>query len=70
MSAVPLCFVDPNIFKLWSGSAKVEECGEAGPCRDCLPAYQLRMKKRGRCSHPETMFGISQDGGVYGFWPT
>lgn len=69
MSAVPLCFVDPRLFKLWSSSAGVEECGAAGPCADCLPAYQLRMKKRGLCSHPETNFGVRQDGGIFGWWP-
>lgn len=69
MSAMPLCFVDPRTFRLWAGSAGAKECG-SGPCADCQPSYQLRMKKMGRCDHPETMFGVNGEGGVYGFWPS
>lgn len=69
----PLCFVDPMIFRLWSGSktpgTTFGECCPAGPCTDCTPTYQLRMRKRGLCEHPETVFTIGQDGGVFGMWP-
>lgn len=68
MNAMPLCFIDQRVFKLWSSSAGAADCG-SGPCHDCQPGYQLRMKKQGRCAHPETMFGVTEDGGVYGFWP-
>ena len=35
-------------------------------CRDCTPSYQLRMKRQGRCEHPETMFAVDRDGAVVG----
>lgn len=68
----PLCFVEPWVYELWAGSRVPNDrtgC-PSGPCTDCTPTYQLRMKKRGLCEHPETMFTVGQDGGVFGVWPT
>lgn len=66
---MPLCFVDPRVFQLWSNSAGAADCG-SGPCHDCQPGFQLRMKKQGGGARTrKTMFGVSPEGGVYGFWP-
>lgn len=66
----PLCFANPVMLELWlradQGSAAAK-CGN--PCRDCQPGYQTRMKRAGRCAHPETMFTFDAEGGVYGYWP-
>jgi hypothetical protein len=67
----PLCFVAPRLFELWSradlGLPEKSRCNN--PCRDCQPGYQTRMKHQGRCAHPETMFSIDDERGVYGYWP-
>lgn len=57
------------MFQLWlsSGYTDQAEC-PAGVCTDCLPSYQLRMKKIGRCEHPETMFRMSSAGALFGTW--
>lgn len=66
----PLCFASPRMLELWlraddgAASAKCQN-----PCRDCQPGYQVRMKRQGRCSHPETMFAQDDEGAVYGYWP-
>lgn len=66
----PLCFASPVMLDLWfkadngTGGSKC-----ANPCRDCQPGYQVRMKRAGRCAHPETQFSVDADGGVYGYWP-
>lgn len=67
----PLCFVSPRMFDLWTKAAAVGPVDQrcANPCRDCQPAYQLRMKKLRRCAHPETQFGVDAEGAVYGYWP-
>lgn len=63
----PLCFASPEMFALWVSAPAAAAC--SNPCRDCQPSYQLRMKKQGRCGHPETQFSVDEDGGVYGYWP-
>lgn len=69
MTAAPLCFVPPAMYQLWlsSGFTDAAEC-PAGVCTDCLPSYQLRMKKLGRCEHPETRFRMSAAGALFGTW--
>jgi hypothetical protein len=66
---MPLCFTSPRMFALWLEAdlhmPKVQRC-DGVPCVDCQPAYQLRMKKLGRCARPGTAFGIDQAGGVVG----
>ncbi len=65
----PLCFA-PRIYDLWDKADKAAAHARCmNPCVDCLPQYQMRMKKAGRCAHPETMFGIDKDGAIYGYWP-
>lgn len=63
VKAVPLCFT-PRLFELWDSAPPAVRC--ASHCTDCLPAYQLRMKKLRRCEHPEVMFTIDADGAVVG----
>jgi len=67
----PLCFVSPRMFDLWTKADRSvpEKTRCENPCRDCQPSYQLRMKKLKRCAHPETMFAVDQEGGVYGYTP-
>lgn len=61
----PLCF-SPRIFDLWEKANRSSTSAACrSHCRDCMPSYQLRMKKLKRCEHPETMF-IVEDGGVVG----
>ena len=67
----PLCFASPKMFGLWLTTESrlgVKPCDS--PCVDCTPSYQTRMKKQRRCAHPETMFSVDKDGGVYGYWPS
>lgn len=40
-----------------------------GPCTDCLPSYKVKMVKEGRCGHPETVFDLEREGGIFGKWP-
>lgn len=71
MSAVPLCFVPAGMYALWrkaDESLPVDGRAASSVCTDCLPSYQFRMKKLGRCQHPETRFRVSQDGAFFGTW--
>ena len=64
----PRCFSTIGIYRKWldARQATGNIRDRAHPvCRDCLPGYQLRMKKLGRCEYPETMFTI-EDGVVVG----
>ena len=66
----PLCFADPGMFRLWlSSGLRSKQDSACGPCTDCTPSFQTRMKRQGRCAHPETMFGLDAEGAVYGYWP-
>lgn len=58
----PLCFSSLEQYERWRKSF---QCPRSH-CHDCLPAYQLRMKKQRRCEHPETMFTLDEEGGVVG----
>lgn len=66
-AAKPMCFWSQRQFALWSASNEVQKPCES-PCADCLPTFQLRMKKLGRCEHPETMFDFDQDA-IVGYLP-
>ena len=59
MQIKPLCFATAKDFERWRSSYN-PTC--VSHCRDCTPAYQLRMKKQRRCEHPETMFTVEDDG--------
>lgn len=63
MDTHPLCFGSLADFERWRKSF---QAGSSGHCADCLPSYQLRMKKLGRCEHPDTMFSFDEDGGIVG----
>ena len=63
----PLCFASQDLFRLWATAPVAVRC--TNPCRDCQPGYQTRMKRAGRCAHPETMFALDEEGAVYGYWP-
>jgi hypothetical protein len=63
MATFPLCFRSLADFERWRKSFGANDCGH---CRDCLPEFQLRMKKLGRCEHPETMFTFSVEEGIVG----
>lgn len=65
MVTFPLCFT-PRIFELWRSSRVAAASNTDFVCRDCLPAYQLRMKKLGRCERPEVMFTLDEEGGIVG----
>lgn len=64
----PLCFASPRLFELWlmadMALPRQQRCENV--CRDCMPSYQMRMRKQGRCGHPETVFSVDRDGGVVG----
>lgn len=62
MVKVPNCFPSLLDFERWKNSLGAE-CGH---CHDCMPTYQLRMKKLRRCEHPEIMFTIDEDRGIVG----
>lgn len=66
----PPCFSTVRFYENWRAMllkcSHTEQKSVRGHCRDCLPTYQLRMKKAGRCIHPETMFTVDQDGSVVG----
>lgn len=68
----PLCFASADLFELWLRSdmalSESNRC-RCGPCTDCLPSYKLKMQKEGRCAHPETVFDLEREGGIFGRWP-
>lgn len=63
----PLCFT-ARVWTLWEQAnnsiPKASRC--ASHCHDCLPSYQLRMKKQRRCEHPEVMFSVDGEGAIHG----
>lgn len=58
----PLCFRSLSDYERWRKSFGAS-CSH---CRDCLPGFQLRMKKVQRCEHPEVMFTMDEESGVVG----
>lgn len=68
----PLCFASPRLFELWlkadTALPEAQRCQNV--CRDCLPSYKVRMKREGRCQHPETVFDLESEGGIFGRWPS
>lgn len=57
----PRCFDSQEQFVLW---IKADTYGRNGYekkvlssyCEDCLPSHALKMRKEGRCEHPEVFF--------------
>lgn len=64
MSTFPLCFTSLELYELWRSTRVSATAKTECVCVDCLPSYQLRMKKTGRCEHPETMFTIDEVEGI------
>ena len=64
----PRCFSTLHIYLKWIDARRMGPANERTHpvCRDCTPSYQLRMKRQGRCEHPETMFAVDRDGAVVG----
>ena len=59
---VPACF-PVRMYALWR---EVDaRCGRtdraASVCADCMPGYQMRMRRFGRCENPGAMVGM-EDG--------
>lgn len=63
----PKCFDDDRQFRGWLECR--EQCydRDAHICEDCLPEYQERMVKVGRCEHPEVKFRVDKHGMVEGW---
>lgn len=69
--AMPMCFWSQRQFALWKAADSHVPRGNrcnGDQCHDCLPTFQLRMKRLGRCEHPETMFTFGHEG-VIGYRP-
>lgn len=68
----PLCFPSQREFDAWMHeSRRFAATADVNPknyCIDCLPAFQEKMIKCGRCAYPGVEF-IEHDGGVYGRRP-
>ena len=65
----PACFSTIRIYHKWLDAQRVTGSvfeKSHSVCRDCLPGYQLRMKKLGRCENPKQMFTFDEEGGVVG----
>jgi len=60
---VPPCFTVEQ-FHDWIQYARAARPGAAGYCADCLPGYQERMLREGRCLHPEIRFVIKHGGWI------
>ena len=66
--ALPACFSEIRFYRNWR--AMVPRCGSSDRdvtiCADCLPSYQMRMKRAGRCSNPGVVFRFTEDGAIVG----
>ena len=65
---VPRCFTYQQ-YALWKAVAREVTPGIVGPCADCTPTYQRRMKKQGRCEREIIRFRWDEDGLCEGFMP-
>ena len=59
----PRCFSALRFYENWRA---VNRDQDASVCEDCLPSYQLAMKRAGRCANPEAVFKFSADGSIAG----
>jgi len=64
---VPMCFT-PMQYKAWRALARFSHASD-GPCTDCTPGFQARMKQAGKCEHPEIEFDEDEDGVIVGRRP-
>lgn len=65
----PLCFQSKEQYTTWSELARGSTQAQFGPCTDCTPEFQDRMKKEMRCEHPEVEFDKDEDGFISGYIP-
>ena len=70
----PACFSELRFYRNWREQRKRCVKLEAGAravtiCEDCLPSYQARMKRSGRCSNPDMQFAFDAEGGIFGMEP-
>lgn len=66
--SVPRCFETKEQFVAWREAARLAYA-HYGPCTDCTPEYQARMKEENRCEQPQVVF-VVQNGGVEGVIPS
>lgn len=64
----PPCFSAIRFYRNWRDVNARCGNGNKAPtvCVDCLPSYQLKMKRQGRCSNPEMPFHFDEDGTIVG----
>jgi hypothetical protein len=67
LTKVPSCFTEPQ-YEAWKEAAR-QAIPTWGPCTDCTPGYQARMKIAGKCEHPEIKFEYDDDEAIYGRLP-
>lgn len=66
-NAYPKCFESLNDYRAWRKASRIAY-PRFGPCTDCTPGFQSRMKVEGRCEHPQIKFKVVEDG-IEGFLP-
>ncbi len=59
----PKCFSALRFYESWRAANREKD---ATVCDDCLPSFQLAMKRVGRCSNPGAVFKFSPDGSISG----
>lgn len=59
----PRCFSALRFYENWRAACHDKE---ATVCDDCLPSFQLAMKRAGRCSNPDAVFKFATDGSISG----
>lgn len=59
--AYPKCFESLAQYHDWRKVARVSY-PRFGPCTDCTPDFQERMKKEYRCEQPQIKFRLVEDG--------
>ena len=63
----PRCFSTIRLYAIWQDANR--SCGTPkaeSVCDDCLPSFQLAMKRIGRCANPLAVFKFHTDGSISG----
>ena len=63
--AYPKCFESLTQYHEWKKASRISY-PRFGPCTDCTPEFQDKMKEEFRCEHPQIKFKVVEDG-VEGF---
>jgi hypothetical protein len=66
-NSYPLCFESKKQYQHWGKLVRGSVRAMYGPCTDCTPEYQERMKQQMRCEHPEVKFDFDEDGLIAGY---